>query len=89
MEAAMERMEAQLRNWHLKIDRLAAAIQVAGVPVDFEALVYIDELKALHAIARSKLDQFKAAESTERGHLETGMRSAWSDLEEALENLVP
>jgi hypothetical protein len=51
--------------------------------------MYIDELKALYAVAGSKLDEFKAAGSPERTHLEAGLRIAWEDLEAAVENLDP
>ena len=85
----MLKLEAQLRGWRLKIARLAGAIHGVGVQKDFDALVYIDELKVLHAVARSKLEEFKAAGDAERQHLEAGLKSAWGDLEAAVENLGP
>jgi hypothetical protein len=85
----LKMMEAQLTKWRLHIARLAGAVHGVGNENDFDALVYIDELKLLHAIARSKLHEFKAAGSAERSVLEAGLNVAWSDLELALENLGP
>ena len=82
-------MAAQLKRWSLKIDHLEAKTQMAGVQASFDALMYIDELKALHAIAQSKFDEFRAAEDTERAHLKAEMKSAWNDLEAAFENSMP
>ena len=81
MESAIEEMETQLRLWTLKIDHLAAETQMVGVRASFEALIYIDELKALHAIAQSKLDKFRAAPDTGRSRLKAEMTRAWEDLE--------
>jgi hypothetical protein len=89
MDGNVLKLEAQLRGWRLRIARLAGAVHGVGVQRDFDALVYIDELKLLHAVAWSKLDEFKAARGGDRGHLEDGLKSAWDDLEAAVENLDP
>jgi hypothetical protein len=87
MDTDISRMDAQLRNWLLKIDGLAGAVHGIGSPRVFTALVYIDELKALHATARSKLDEFHAADEAERLHLEGDLRIAWGELVAAIDNL--
>ena len=89
MEAAVEKMEAQLKLWSLKIDDLAAKTQRAGVQAGFDALMYIDELKALHAIAQSKFDEFRAAGDAERARLKAEMKSAWNELDAAFKNPKP
>ncbi len=89
MEAAVEKMEAQLKRWRLKIDDLAAKTQVAGSQAGFDALMYVDELKALHAIARSRLDEFRAAKQTERKRLTAEMKRAWNELDAAFKNRRP
>jgi hypothetical protein len=83
MDPAVEKMEAQLRLWSLKINTLAAKTQ-ARVPTSFDTLMHIDELKVLHAIAQSKLIEFKAVKDT-MAHLKTQMESAWKDLDAALQ----
>jgi hypothetical protein len=95
MDADVERMDAQLRLWASRIDHLATRMQLAGVRTRFETLVHIDELKALHAIAESKLIAFKAAalavaaRDTQRTHLRTEMERAWNELDAALNNPRP
>ena len=89
MEAAVEKMEAQLKRWRVKIDNLAAKTQTAGVQAGFDALMYVDELKALHAIAQSKFDKFRKAGDTERGRLKTEMKSAWNELDAAFKKPKP
>ena len=80
MEAAVEKMEAQLKLWGLQIHKLVAKIQKAGARARFEDLMYIDELKALHAIAQSKLDELRAAGDTRRARLKAEMENAWNEL---------
>jgi len=89
MEAAVEKMEAQLKRWSLKIDHLEAKTQMAGVQASFDALMYIDELKALHAIAQSRLDEFRTAGDPERARLRAEMKSAWNELDTAFKNPKP
>lgn len=87
MEAAVEKMEAQLEHWSREIEKLAAKTQKAGVRAKFDALMYIDELKAAHAVAQSKLSEFRAVEETSRARLEAELKSAWNDLDAAFKNL--
>lgn len=89
MKAAVEAMEAQLKLWGLKIDNLAAKTQAVGVQAGFDALMYVDELKALRAIAQSKLDEFKAAGGTRQSRLKVELKSAWGELDAAFRNPKP
>lgn len=89
MEPAMEKMEAQLKRWSLRIDHLANRTQMAGVHAGFDALIYVDELKALHAIALAKFDAFKAGEDTRRERLKAEMKCAWDDLDAAFKRPMP
>jgi hypothetical protein len=89
MQGAVEAMEAQLRLWSLKIDNLAAKTQVVGAKAGFDALMYVDELKALRAIAQSKLDAFRAAGGAKQMRLEVEMKRAWDELDTAFRNPKP
>ena len=89
MEAAVDKMEAQLKLCSLKIDALAARTHKAGVRVGFEALLYVDELKALRAIAQAKFDEFRAAGGADRKRHEAEIRSAWNELDAAFKNPKP
>jgi hypothetical protein len=86
MDAAVEKVEAQLKLWGTKIDRLADKAQRVGARTRFEDLLYIDELKALHVIAQAKLDGFKAAGAAQRAVLKAGMKTAWEELDAAFKN---
>jgi hypothetical protein len=89
MEQVAKTMEAQLKRWGLKIDRLAAKTEIVGVKTGFDTLMHIDELKALHAIAEAKLLEFKLAGDASRARLETEMTNAGEDLEAAINRPMP
>jgi hypothetical protein len=89
MEAAIPKMEKQLRSWRRTIDRLAAAVHGVGTGEQFDALLYIDELKALHAVARFRLEAFKVAGSVERALLAAGLKGAWDEMDAAVASLDP
>jgi len=89
MEPAMEKMEAQLKRWSLRIDHLAAKTEAAGIRTGFDTLIYVDELKALYAIAHSKFVEFRAAEDTRQARLKAELKTAWDDLEAAFRKPTP
>jgi len=89
MEQVAETMEARLKRWGLKIDRLAAKTERVGVKTGFDTLMHIDELKALYAIAEAKLLEFKVAGDPDRARLETEMTNAGNDLEAAINRPMP
>jgi hypothetical protein len=80
MEAALGKMKSQLKLWSLEIDKLAAATQTPGVRTGFDDLMYVDELKALHVLAQTRFDQYRAAGDAERESLAIEMESAWNEL---------
>lgn len=86
MDATVKMMEAQLGRWKAKIDNLAARAPVPSGQTRFDAQLYIDELKALHAIAQTRFDDFKAATAPERTRCEAEFRSAWHELDGAFRN---
>jgi hypothetical protein len=82
-DKAVERMEGQLRIWSVEIDGLVARTQRPGIQAGFDALMHIDELKALHAIAQSRLDEFRAVGEAGQPGLKAEMESAWHELDTA------
>ena len=62
MEAAVKEMEEQLKRLELEDRSSRGQDPEARWPVRLRDLMYVDELKALHAIAQSKFDAFRAAE---------------------------
>lgn len=76
---------AQIAIWGRKISELSEKAQRVGARTRFEDLLFIDELKALHAIAQSKLDEFGATTGPQRAGLEIEVQSAWVDLAAAFD----
>ncbi len=52
------------------------------------AVAHLEELKAKHAVARTKLDALKAAGSEEWDTIKLGVDGAWQDLEAAFKKLT-
>jgi hypothetical protein len=80
-------MEAQLRNWGVKIDKVMARAEAAGIGVKVEYRKGVDDLKAKYKVAQSRFDECKAAGSAKWGIFKTGLESAWNDLETAFKEL--
>jgi len=85
-EARQQERETQLGLWRAKIDGLAARTLLTNVQAGFDAHMYLDELKVLHAIAQAKFDELRAAGARQRPRLEAEVKVAWKDLESALGN---
>jgi hypothetical protein len=77
MEKNLVAMGAQLKLWSLKIDDMVARTQMAGVHTSFETLMYIDELKVLHATVQLKLSEKTLAKAE--------LEDAWNALVAAFE----
>lgn len=86
MDVDHEKMESQLWDWRLRIDRLAIEIHKAGGGAGFDATMRVDELKALHAIAQAKYHEFWAGGELKRLRLIPGLEGAWHDLGTAFED---
>ncbi len=86
MDSTIEKREDQLKLWEAQIHRLAVKTQMAGVQAGFDSLAYIDELKVLQAIAQAKFAEFRVGRETDRKRLKAEMKSAWKDLEAALQS---
>ena len=87
MEADVGKLEAQLKVWGARIDRLAAAAGKAGVGARIELHQQIDDLKAKRAIAQARFDEFRAAGIATQARLETGLERAWDEIETAFTDL--
>ena len=87
VEANAGRMEAQLRNWGVKLDKVIAKAEAAGTEVKVDYRKGVDDLKAKYKVAQSKFDECRAAGSAKWGIFKTGLEAAWSDLETAFKKL--
>ena len=87
VETNAGKMEAQLRNWGVKIDKVMARAEAAGTGVKIEYRKGVEDLKTKYKVAQSKFDESKAAGSAKWAILKTGLETAWSDLETAFKKL--
>ncbi len=86
MPAAIAKIRTQLEFWSLRIDHLAARTQMSHGEPSFDALVHIDELKALLAIAQAKVDALVAGAGRERPDLEGELKCVMNDLAGAIKD---
>jgi hypothetical protein len=76
----LERMEAQLKRWSVKVDELVARSEGVSAQAMIDNREFIDELKASRAAARVKLDEFRAESRSRWQRSRRSMAGAWSDL---------
>ena len=87
IEANVDKMEAQLKQWAARIDGLAAKAEKAGAQAKIEVRLSIDDLKAKRAVAQAKLDEFKTAGSEKWDGFKAGIERAWGEIETAFNEL--
>lgn len=89
MEDHVGEMEAQLSQWGAKLDELVAKADLTAAQARLDHRVRIDELKAKYRLAQAKLDELKAAESSEQWEIiQAGVETTWNELELAFEALT-
>src|SRR5512142_2599759 len=86
-ERHVGQMEARLRHLGAKLDELAAKVERGSAEVQAERRKSIDDLKAKHAAAHAKLEEFRAAGNDKWDHFKTGIERAWNELERAVKSL--
>jgi Flp pilus assembly protein TadB len=82
MAATVEQMEAKL--WGAKIDELEAAGENRRVQAKLDRKSRLDDLRARRQLARTKLDELKAAGSEKWESFRAGVDQAASELDAAL-----
>ena len=78
-------MGAKLQRSRARIDQLVAKELQTGASGTLDEVLHLDELKALHAIAESKVNEFRAAVGVGRVSLELEAMRAILALDAALE----
>jgi hypothetical protein len=88
IEAHIEKREAQLRQWGVRLDELVARAEEAGAKAKIDHRKRIDDLKVKYQVARSRLDELRAAGSEKWEIFKNGVERAWSELEVAFKKLT-
>jgi hypothetical protein len=86
-EANVGKMEAELRQWGVKLDKLIAKANAAGSEAKVDYRKGVEDLKGKYKVAQSKFAECKDAGSAKWGILKTGLEAAWNDLETAFKKL--
>jgi malate synthase len=87
MEPNVDKMEAQLKRWAARIDRLADGAAKGGTQAGILYRLSIDDLKVKRAVAQVRVDKLKAAGPGKWDEHQAGIETAWSDLETAFRDL--
>ena len=87
VEAHVGKMEAELRQWGVKLDKLLAKANAAGTEVKGDYRKGVEDLKGKYKVAQSKFADSKAAGGAKWGILKRGLEAAWNDLEAAFKKL--
>jgi predicted translin family RNA/ssDNA-binding protein len=88
VEAQIGEMEAELRQWGVRLDNLLAMAEVAGTAVRLERRQRLDDLKEKYDAAEAKLAELKAAGSSKWEVFQGGVETAWSELARAFTRLA-
>jgi hypothetical protein len=81
-------MEAELRQWGVRLDNLLAMAEVAGTAARIERRQRLDDLKEKYVAAGAKLAELKAAGSSQWEVFQGGVQTAWSELAKAFTRLA-
>ncbi len=82
------KMEHQLAQWGEQLDELKAKATKVGGDVKADYHKHIDDLKAKHEVARSKLEELRTASGEKWDTVKAGAESVWNELEAAFKKLT-
>ena len=88
VESHVGKMEAELRQWGARLDKLVAKADAAGTAAKVDYRERLDDLKNKYHAAEKKLAELKAAGSSKWDTFKGGIESAWSELEKAFTKLA-
>lgn len=84
----LEKMNADLREWHARLDLLRAQANKAGVEARIRWLREIDDLEQRQSAFRRTLNEMKTMGESGWDRLQRTMDSARHDLADAMERLA-
>jgi uncharacterized coiled-coil DUF342 family protein len=87
-EAYKSKMDAQLKEWSIKIAQLKSKAEVAETTIKAECLRQVDTLRVKSEEAHAKLEELKKAGDEAWDTLKAGLEKAASELKDAINNVV-
>ena len=88
VEAHVGKMEAELKQWGMRLDNLLAMAQVVGTAARVDHRQRLDDLKEKYDAAEAKLAELKAAGSSKWEVFQGGVEAAWRELANAFTRLA-
>jgi hypothetical protein len=88
VEAHVGKMEAELKQWGERLEKLLAMADVAGTAAKTDRRKRLEDLSEKYLIAETKFAELKAAGSAKWDTYRDGVETAWSDLEKAFTKLA-
>jgi predicted nucleic acid-binding Zn-ribbon protein len=85
-EAYQQKLEAQLAEWNVAIDKLKAKADKAEAEAQIEYYKQIEDMRVKQEAARDKLTELKEAGEDAWEDLKAGLDSAWNSLGDAVKS---
>jgi hypothetical protein len=85
-EAYQQKLEAQLAEWNVAIDKLKAKADKAEAEAQIEYYKQIEDMQVKQEAAREKLTELKEAGEGGWEDLKVGLESAWNSLGDAVKS---
>ena len=88
VEAHVGKMEAELKQWGARLDKLLAKVDAAGTGAKVDYRKRLGDLKEKYIVAEARFAELKAAGSAKWDTFKGGVESAWNELEKAFAKLA-
>jgi hypothetical protein len=88
MDANVWEMEAELRTWGERLEKLIANTDWGSTAAKIDYRERMGDLKAKYRTAENKLAELKSAGSSSSETVESGVEDAWRDLETAFQRVA-
>lgn len=88
VESHVGKMEAELRQWGERLDKLVANADAAGTSAKIDYRKRLDDLREKYAAAEARFAELKAAGSGKWETFQGRVETAWSDLATAFTKLA-
>jgi hypothetical protein len=88
VEAHVGKMEAELKQWGVRLDKLLTKVDAAGTGAKIDYRKRLDDLKEKYVVAEAKFAELKAAGSARWDTFKGGVETAWRELETAFTKLA-